>query len=390
MRLVFLNPHTFQFKKIPARLFNRKKNLFRYGYLLEENDDFDVALMANGSRTSFQKFFLRKIFQSKFGSLLEISFWLILNRMNPLRYRVYSTSSKLDPSQDVLFTFGVDISQLNLKQLEALKKYKGLILVHLTHYFKNPSGIAKVSRELHNVVFVSESDLSSNEFFQKYFPRNSRNITLPFSFDRRFLQETSNLHRINKCVAVGTVLTVNEPQYLDFFGNENRVLQPMRRRIFNESTRFPDVFVNIMRDPENLKVGSTQEKQASNLNETEIEKAYYSINLVEYFEEHTMFISPEESIGLPSSNFVDGMIAGCAYVGAELSFYESLGMQSGTHFISYRENDFADLLRTVKYYQNHLDELHKISIMGRDFAFSNFSPESIRNKLRADIEKYIC
>ena len=388
MRLVLLNPHTFHFRKIPARFFNGKKNLLRYGYLLEKHvSELEIALMANGSRTSFQKKFLRSILLNKVGSFLEIILWLLLNRINPFSYKIYSTTKKLDPSRDILFTFGVDICQLTPNQLDDLMRYEGMILVHLTHYFYNPAGIARVCQKLSNVVLVSESDLESNKFFREHFPQDLKRIILPFVFDERFVGEKVYVKRINKCVAVGTVLAVNQSRFPNAFGDGHSVLQPMRRKIFDEADRYSEEFVNIMRDPVSLRLGTAEARKSIKLDESQIEKSYYNIGLVDYFRSHAMFISPEEFIGLPSSNFVDGMISGCLYLGANLEFYKGLGMQSGIHFASYKENDFQDLLRTIRYYQENSDELQRISQAGRDFAASNFSPQRIRNNFIADLHK---
>ncbi len=388
MKLVLLNPHTFHFRKIPARFFNGKKNLFRYSYLLDNHmNELEIALMANGSRTSFQKNYLRRVLLNKVGSFLEIVFWLLLNRINPLRYKIYSTTKKLDPSSDVLFTFGVDICQMTPNQLDDLMNYEGMILVHLTHYFYDPVGIAKVCGKLSNVVIVSESDLTNNAFFGQHFSKEFRRIILPFAFAERFVEEKINVKRINKCVAVGTVLTINQPNYPKSFGDGNNVLQPMRKRIFDEAAHYPEEFVNIMRDPASLRLGAVENRKNLNLDESQIEKSYYKIELVDYFKSYSMFISPEEFTGLPSSNFVDGMISGCVYLGANLEFYESFGMRSGIHFISYKENDFEDLVRTIRYYQENSDELQRISQAGKNFAASNFSPERVRENLVADLQK---
>jgi len=388
MRIVLLNPHTFHFKKILARFFNGKKNLFRYSYLLENRkDELEIALMANGSRTSFQKAYLRKILLNRFGGLLEITLWLLLNRLNPFRYKIYSTTRRLDPSHDILFTFGVDICQLTPNQLKDLQRFEGIILVHLTHYFYNPVGIAKVCSELKNVVFISESDLTSNSFFKEFFPAESRLVLLPFVFNERFAQKVSQVRRSDNCIAVGTLLRVNQVEYSNFFGPDNPVLQPMRREIFDNAIQYPDIFINIMRDQEKLRVGSVEGNLNSASTETEIEKSYYKIGLANLFHSNAMFISPEESIGLPSSNFVDGMVSGCVYVGADLSLYERFGMLGGVHYISYKEEDFEDLLKKIRYYQENPDQLQEISAAGREFALTHFSPEIVRKKFKSELEK---
>jgi hypothetical protein len=236
---------------------------------------------------------------------------------------------------------------------------------------------------------VSESDLTSNEFFKKHFSADSQQIVLPFAFSERFINQKSVRERINKCVAVGTVLRVDKHDYRNFFGPQNLILQPMRKVIFDNAHLHSDIFLNIMRDPEQLKVGSREGILTAELNETEVENAYYKISVVDLFHTHAMFISPEELIGLPSSNFVDGMASGCVYVGADLPMYEKFGMLAGVHFIAYEEHNFESMLDKIRYYQNNPDELKKISIAGKDFAFSHFSPESIRSKFKSDIDELL-
>jgi glycosyltransferase involved in cell wall biosynthesis len=93
-----------------------------------------------------------------------------------------------------------------------------------------------------------------------------------------------------------------------------------------------------------------------------------------------MFISPEESIGLPSINFVDGMVAGCVYLGADENTYKLFGMEDGVHYLKYEKNDLESLIQTVRFYQNHPYLLKHISENGRELAMNIFSEEKIMEK----------
>jgi hypothetical protein len=106
---------------------------------------------------------------------------------------------------------------------------------------------------------------------------------------------------------------------------------------------------------------------------------YFSFNIVEKYNEYTMFIAPEEIIWLPSINMVEWMACGCAYIWVEWPIYSDYWMISWEHYIWY-DWTLDWLIKKIEYYQNHKNELEEIANNGYIFAINNFNGETNAKK----------
>lgn len=243
---------------------------------------------------------------------------------------------------------------------------------------------------------VNESDLSKySEIFKRYYPWYKKDfIVHPFVFAPRFCKKKPFSKRINKAFATGTITYKDSQEFLAVYGNPCN--QPARKQIKDHAKELEDMIYCTSSDySENskkveVKYNNPLAKFYRALHYKMFEsqqKAYYSFDMVESFNNYKMCIVGEEILGVPGIGFVEGMACGCAYIGQTLGYYEDLGMKAGIHYIGY-DGTLDDLKAKITYYQQpeQQEELERIANSGYEFVHDNFNGESAAKNL---IEKIV-
>lgn len=402
MRLVLVNPHTFAFGKTVYAFMFRKRASLKYDFFCDyyiKDKERDVAFYVDGTRSSFN---INWPFFAKLFSYIELLFWMVLNKINPFKIKVYFNINKLNPKKDILFTFSrciINVDKKNESKLN-LNQYKGVVFIHFTHYFQKINKLSRYLKTIPNFIAVCESDLSKNSFFNKYLPYIKRVYQLPHAFGKRFVVCDANYDkRINKCVAMGTMCPVNDYNLSEFFGGLV-TLQPMRKTIFLNSSKIRPEIDSLIKDFEeirNIKKIKPDDSLATKIIKKVLpyiflerimpvpQKKYFQFNIVEKYNNYKMFICPEEIIGLPSVNTFEGMACQSAYFGIDSPMYRDIGLEPGRHYVAYEQNNLEDLILKIRYYQNHPDEIKKIARQGCDFVRQNFNRKSVTDKFWQDL-----
>lgn len=402
MRLILANPHTHHFGKLVSGELFRRKSSLKYSYFLTEyrNRPDQLAFYCDGTRSSFG--FLPPLFPIVFATI-ELYVWMIINGLNPFRFRAYWNVEKLDPDTDILLDFSkslVDISEKKIKNA-IWSQYKGIVCIHFTHYFKDIRRLSKNFKLIKNYVIIAENDLTFNGFFKKYFPSVEFVYHLPFAYSNRFFYKKEYKDRTAKCLALGSIVRVKNSDFLAYFGDQEG-LHPMRKTLHLEANSYK-------KEIDSLILGCEDPDVSRKINHGDslitkffkrnfpyfiIEKIYpplqiqyFKFDIVDKFNDYKMFISPEESVGLPSVNVFDGMTCKSAYVGIEDSMYTNIGLISGVHYIAYKKDDLEDLISKIRYYQGHPEELERIAENGYDFVRKNFNHENIAKLFWKDLER---
>jgi len=364
----------------------------------------NVAVLIDGTRSSFNELGVRFKFYPHFFSYLEFFFWCILNRINPLRFKIYFDINKLNPKRDIVLNFSfttLDAFPRNNNKI-VFHKYGGLVFTHITHYLRNTKVIAENISRISNNILVAENNLVKNIYFKHFFPKEKRVYQLPFCFHNRFKNTKHFTERTNKCFAVGTYSKLG--QEYELFWGKNPSFHPMREKIYEaaDSTISPyiDSYISSFDDARSL----NQIRQGDSIFIKWSKKylpyfilvkiipnfftRYYQFNIVEKYNEYRMFISPEEVFGLPSINVFEGMACGSALVAIDDQMYKDLGLIPSFHYITYKENDLNDLLKVVQYYQNHPAALELIARQGCEFIREHFNEESVAKTFWKDLEYF--
>lgn len=325
-----------------------------------------------GPRSSFRRTWIKKLLSLPVLANAEMQTWISINKMDRNCIKVNQRVDQLNPARDIIFAFGVDLASFSTKELEELRNFTGLVFIHLTHYFYDPVGIARSTEFIKNPVFISEGSPTETPFFQKYFDKRIPHYQLPFAFSNRFVSESSVEEKSMKCLAVGSVTEVFQREFQECYKSDSPVLHPMRRVIHQARESLHDVIECRIRDFSNFESETNPQSRNSR---------YFQEDLVNLFKSHILFISPEEIVGLPSVNFVDGMAAGTAYIGARDQMYANLGMEEGIHYIAYSTGNLEDLICKIRYFLENPEKTMKIAQAGLEFAMNHFSPREIVKKL---------
>ena len=108
MRLILVNPHTHNFGKSVSGVLFGRKDFLKYEYFTKyfiKNDNREVVFFIDGTRTSFNGVGLSVLFSLKIFSYIELFVWMLLNKINPFKVKVYFDIKKLDPKKNILFDF---------------------------------------------------------------------------------------------------------------------------------------------------------------------------------------------------------------------------------------------------------------------------------------------
>jgi len=236
------------------------------------------------------------------------------------------------------------------------------------------------------VAFVGETDFSENAFVNTYFNLNNVEVVVcPYIYTKRFCQKKSLDERKNKLLAIGTLSTVKGIEeysgYVDYF--ETEWVQPFgaeikKRQFFNR--RWLDSEVSYINQ------GHMSEKKSDSVliksikrmynSSHERQGKYLSYDIVDKYNEYKIFVRPEEMVGNPSINMVEGMACGTVYMGANKDMYEPLGMKPGIHYILY-DGTFKDLKKQFLYYINQKERLSEISERGKNLVRERFEPNIV-------------
>lgn len=392
-RFIFYNPHAGWFLPTYETLLGcsisgpKYKNLFMHFYENEKS----IYVVAEGYLTvapgNPRKAFLK---------------WAIANGLNPLKFKILNISELRQ--DDVLFMFQyTTFNRLDTKTpstfwedrkhiISSMQRCKAFKVVHLTHYFVNTGKASKLT-ELANIdLIVSEANLSKHsKYFKHFYPWYKKDVyTLPFIPDKRFCNKRNYEERKNKAIACGSI-SYSSDEVKHFFGVEK--LQPMRQTILDNKKHLENEITSFI--VESFKFSEFKAKTASRIQRfiraiLVIAKAYLlprkpfkhpltDYDIVANLNSYKMAVVPEEIIDVPGITFEEAMLCGTAYIGKRCSIYDDYGMIEGKHFIAY-DGTLEDLVKTIRYYQTHQEELEQIAKNGERFATHHFSAEKICNE----------
>ena len=414
MRVIFHNPHSENWYKLPLYFFLGKiKPVRKYEYLIDYfYNRGKVYVYIDKTNAVFP--FSKKL-KSVLPPLIEFYLWVLINRLNPLKFKIL-TEINLLRNDDVLFSFyyghfAYANKNVHLQLNELVSKFRNcqaFKIFHFTHFYYNVNTASISLQNAKPEMLVAENDLAKTGFFKKYFPWYQQPVyTLPFIPQQRFIITQKFSERKNKAFAMGTItLPVMEGEFLDFF--KNNQLQPMRSKIYEESTylmEYIDSFISKLKNDNNtedlkldLRIKSPNEllenikafkglfsifyavlKHVLSLggnNGGQKDRQYMQINIVDKFNEYKMCIVPEECVGLPGISFVEAMACGCAFIGIKDPMYSNVGLVDGVNYIGY-SGDTEDLKLKIRYYQQHSMELESIAVKGNKWVHETCKPEKV-------------
>jgi len=393
-RIVFvnLNANAMLIKTLNKYIFKQSVAI-KHKYLLDylmENPNYEVCAYINSKAFSLA---------SSFGPTVM----KFLNLFRFLEYRIAIKKNGIDAKKITLIKNIKDIrkddivlayrgTSSSLYKLEEIRAFKAIGMIHFWGKRNESAMMEKINPD----VLFNESDLSKHsEIFQRYYGWYDKDIIVhPFVFAPRFKRTKPFAERENKAFATGTITYKEDPDFLEVYGDPCD--QPARKQIKDNAKELEDLIYCTSSDySENAKKVEIKRDNAIirlyksfhyKMFESQ-QKAYYSFDMVQSFNNFKMCIVGEEVLGIPGIGFVEGMACGCAYIGQNLGYYEDYGMQEGVHYIGY-DGTLDDLKAKIRYYQmpEHQEELERIANAGYEFAQQHFNGTNSAEKILSELE----
>ncbi len=332
---------------------------------------------------------------------LGVKLWAIVNRKNPLKFRCIFDSKLIKLDDFLIVVYIGNFSSFegpidSEKTVNFLNLIEGKIILNVNHYPYNIEAGVRALSKLKFHYFWAESDFMKNsEFFNKYFcDFKKKFVVTPFVVRDNFFKKTNFSARFHKAVAVGTVSLdmSNDVTFYKFFGHG--VLQPLRKKIYEESKKFPikaiDSYVSDINEGGELRaVRGAPSFFASVQNWFHNvfragQRKYHSLGMCELFNSYKIHVVGEEIVGLPGIGFAEGMACGSVFVGLDDEMYTDLGMIPNVHYISYK-GGYINLQKVIDEALADGKNLSSISENGCKFANENFRADAVFQKFLSQL-----
>lgn len=393
-RIVFVNLHGNEMlvKTLSKFVFKQSvaiKHKYLLDYLLQRND---IQVCSYINKAGFSLATRLPTSVMKFLNLFRFVEHRIVLRKNGISNKKIKVLKSIDQIKrdDIAILYRHCSTQLI--DADKINCFKIVSMIHFWGTESESECLEKISPDY----LINEADLSKySEIFKRYYSWYKKDfIVHPFVYAPRFQRKKPFLERENKAFATGTITYKDSPEFLAVYGNPCD--QPARKQIKDHAKELENIIYCTSSDySENSKKVEFKYDNALTrffralhykLFETQ-QKAYYSFDMVESFNNYKMCIVGEEILGVPGIGFAEGMACGCAYIGQTLGYYEDLGMKEGIHYIGY-DGTLDDLKAKITYYQqpDHQDELEHIANSGYEFVSRYFNGYSAAMDL---IEKII-
>ena len=366
---VISNPHILHYKKIVKKCIKKEKNYLRYSrlfdYLYEEDR---LEILRSGNFTSFRNPILSKIFSTAMMNNLEFFIWMCINGLLGKKIKIYKNIDDIDDENRVILDFAATWNLGDRNHIPKLVTFKGITLIHMTHYFKNSALIFDLLPQFKHPVLLSEGNIIENDFFKSSTKRKVVEITVPFvidHLDNQISKNSENNSRNGKCLIMGSpnIYHFNN-QLLDFYNTD--FLNPDRtnfRKLASKDRKF------------------TFEPSNKVLNVHDFKKT-----IKELYCETSLFFTGSEIIGLPSINTFEGIYFGALYIGPRDQVHKSLGFVDGSNYLSYNPGDFLNFTKVVDYALSNPDLISRISKQGQKFVIENFDSQTVYRRLVKKID----
>lgn len=344
-----------------------------FDYLLESNNEIylSVGLLYGKG--------VKGIYQLALDAS-RLIIWCLFNRLNPRKVKLVFTKNQLKDKDVILFMhYGAFTHEQQMlastggalaSELSDIHIFK---VVHMTHYAYNIKIGAQNIKILKPDLCLAENNLLKNStFFNKFYGSIINDFyQLPYTPSARFSRKKKFGERTNKLVVTGSITyKMTDKDFIDYFQQDE--LQPMRRIIYQNGNKHPSQIESLIFD-----LNSTRELAMEDGSKDDpLVTGYYKRNIVEIYNDFTMFTVPEEICDLPAIGFVEGMACGAAFFGLDSPMYRDLGMTPGEHYVAY-DGSLEDLVLKISYYQEHLDELQVIAECGHNFVCTNLSQKKV-------------
>ena len=313
-KLYILNPHRDDFIWEPLYYrFLKRKPLKKYNYLADiftEGKQIELIASDNCSGIIPEKLLhIFPVFARKLIISFELKQWTKLNAIDS-EYKI-RWLDKLNPKpEDNIFFFQLYNLRYANRIFQYLNKFNKSF-VHLSHYYLNTIEVSKQLHKISNIVLCGDSDVSSHPFFQKYFPWYQQEFLLsPFYINERFQCKVPFEQKLDKIISTGTFHPIEEyPQFSFLVKDWQADSFHINRRTLYDQQENNKHAITCLNSPWAAPSSSWWKKifQSKKVSQ----KKYFSIDIVEAYNQHKFAIVGEEICGFPGIGTFEAMACGC-------------------------------------------------------------------------------
>lgn len=380
-QIVLYNPHVDDFLAEPPHFrFLRRRALKKYGFIIDAllSEQSFVPVIIDGTESSFippRYFGLLPGYLRNLVSSLEYAVWIRINRFTKL-HRISTTSPDIEKSTLIAFSYKAAVGNFGLR-LPLLMRFRH-VLFHLSHYFVHTSEKTENIEKLPNAWLVGDSDLSENEYFCSFFGWYKKDfLTLPFAVKPRFARTIPFARRELRCVATGSVHDLRQERplmaYVDYMSRTGLdTYHPLRKEIYEARNRIRSQVECLVSPYRNYQRSSEFQQWLRHL--FVAQKTYFSIDIVEIYNQYVFAVIGEEMSGFPALGMLEAMACGCVVFG-DPKRLQGLGLQAGLHYLPY-DGTLNGLLAALPLAKSRND-LESISAAGEQVVRSVFTEQEM-------------
>jgi glycosyltransferase involved in cell wall biosynthesis len=323
-----LNPHRDDFIWEPLYFrFIKRRALKKYNYIADIfSENTNVKLLISDKCSGiFPQSLLNNLPKILRRSLLrwEMSRWLKVNNL-PTDTNYFWLDNKLEiATQDEVFMFQLSNEKLINGVKRELEKFKN-VFVHLSHYYLYPKQISATFKNLSNLQFCGDSDVSEHSFFKRYFGWYSRPFNIiPFCVADKFKVSGPNQERVHKIISTGTFHPIEEYSRSYYMKDELGVnaFHYNRRNIFENKETLVNS-ITCYNSPWKQKDASWIKKiwNASLV----AQKSYFQLDIVKEYNSFKFALIGEEICGFPGIGTFEALACGCTPI-VNISSIQGIG-----------------------------------------------------------------
>lgn len=386
---IYYNPHVDDFLAEPLQFrLLRRRPLKKYGFIFDEalQNGAIIRVLVDGTASGLvpEKLFhfLPRCLRIQLSNL-EFQLWKYINGFGDEVKRVEVPRAPVD---EVLFAFSYKAATGRFQLREETLRFYRTVVFHLSHYFSATSMKAENIQRIPNAYLAGDSDITGNAYFQRYFYWYKKSfLVLPFAVGVRFVNKQTWLTREPKAIATGSFhdLKLEQPAYMyaDFMATtQASTYHPVRLAIYEAADQLWSQ-VNCVISPYRDYGQNRISRMLSHFRISQ--KKYFSINIVDLYNQHRYAVVGEELSGFPALGAFEAMASGCVLI-AQSEYYAALQLVPLEHYLPYD----GKIESLTKLLDEEVDAVgKKISENASEFVKKEFNPRAIYNRWIRELER---
>jgi len=385
---IYYNPHVDDFLAEPLQFrLLRRRPLKKYGFMFDEalKNGETIRVLVDGTASGLvPETFFQRFPQWLRVQLANLEFWL-WKRINGFGNEVKRVEIPQAPVDELLLAFSYKAATGLFQLRESTLRHYCSVVFHLSHYFSATSMKAENIKHIPNAYLAGDSDITKNAYYRRYFDWYDKHfLVLPFAVGARFTNQQPWLTRKPKAIATGSFhdLRLEQPmhKYADFMATtQATTYHPVRLALYEAADQLSNQVT--------CKISPYRDYGQNHISRLishfrVSQKKYFSINIVDLYNQHRYAVVGEELSGFPALGAFEAMASGCVLI-AQREYYDRLQLVPREHYLPY-DGKLESLTEILDQGLSSLGT--KISENASEFVKKEFNPRAIYDRWNRELE----